>query len=125
MDFVALIPLSPDGLATQDLCSLLDEHTCSEECSTSYPNLSFVLLTKLTRTLLELEMTGRVHLVRHIGGLHNLLDDTDIPNAPLSERGFDYLGRRFIQANSNRTDALICSPLRRVSRAGIGSAGGT
>jgi len=61
-------------------------------------------------------MEGRIHLVRHAEGLHNLRNDTSIDDAPLSERGFDFaedLGRRLIQAHSNSTGAIICSPLRR------------
>lgn len=61
-------------------------------------------------------MAGRIHLVRHAEGVHNLRNDSDIPNAPLSERGFDFaedLRRRFVQAHSNNIGAIICSPLRR------------
>ncbi|KAK4903048.1 hypothetical protein LTR49_026891 [Elasticomyces elasticus] len=64
-------------------------------------------------------MTGGNHLVRHAEGLHSLLDDTDIPDASSSGRGFDFaedLGRRFLQANSNSTGAIICSPLRRATQ---------
>ena len=61
-------------------------------------------------------MAGKIHLVRHAEGLHNLRNDPNIPDAPLSERGFDFaedLGRRFIQAHSNSVGAIISSPLRR------------
>jgi broad specificity phosphatase PhoE len=61
-------------------------------------------------------MAGRIHLVRHAEGLHNLRNDPNIPDAPLSERGFDFaedLGRRFIQAHSNSVGAIMSSPLRR------------
>ncbi|KUL90128.1 hypothetical protein ZTR_02021 [Talaromyces verruculosus] len=59
---------------------------------------------------------GRIHLVRHAEGLHNLRNDPTIPDAPLSERGFDFaeeLGRRFIREYSNSVGAVISSPLRR------------
>ncbi|KAJ5339057.1 hypothetical protein N7452_005785 [Penicillium brevicompactum] len=61
-------------------------------------------------------MQGRIHLVRHAEGLHNLRNDRNIPNAPLSERGFDFaedLGHRFISENSNCVGAIVSSPLRR------------
>jgi broad specificity phosphatase PhoE len=44
-------------------------------------------------------MRGRIHLLRHAEGIHALRRDTSIPDAPLTERGFDYaedLGRRFV-----------------------------
>ncbi|KAF7591489.1 hypothetical protein BBP40_001535 [Aspergillus hancockii] len=61
-------------------------------------------------------MQGRIHLVRHAEGLHNLRNDPTIPNAPLSERGFDFaedLGHRFIREYSNSVGAIVSSPLRR------------
>lgn len=61
-------------------------------------------------------MAGKIHLVRHAEGLHNLRNDPNIPDAPLSQRGFDFaedLGRRFTQAHSNSVGAIISSPLRR------------
>ncbi|EXJ58638.1 hypothetical protein A1O7_06065 [Cladophialophora yegresii CBS 114405] len=61
-------------------------------------------------------MNRKVHLVRHAEGLHNLRDDPTIPDAPLSERGFDLaedLGRRFIHDNSDSVGAMLVSPLRR------------
>jgi len=61
-------------------------------------------------------MAGKVHLVRHAEGLHNLRNDPDIRDAPLSERGFDFaedLGRRFIKDHSNIVGAIISSPLLR------------
>jgi broad specificity phosphatase PhoE len=61
-------------------------------------------------------MQGRIHLVRHAEGLHNLRNDPTIPDAPLSERGFDFaedLGHRFIREYSNCVGAIISSPLRR------------
>lgn len=61
-------------------------------------------------------MQGRIHLARHAEGLHNLRNDPTIPDAPLSERGFDFaedLGHRFIHKYSNSVGAIISSPLRR------------
>ncbi|KAL4744210.1 hypothetical protein BDW72DRAFT_199926 [Aspergillus terricola var. indicus] len=61
-------------------------------------------------------MRGRIHLLRHAEGIHALRRDTSIPDAPLSERGFDYaedLGRRFVERHSNSTGAIISSPLCR------------
>lgn len=61
-------------------------------------------------------MPGRIHLARHAEGLHNLRNDATIPDAPLSERGFDFaedLGHRFISENSNCVGAIVSSPLRR------------
>ena len=61
-------------------------------------------------------MAGKIHLVRHAEGLHNLRNDPNIQDAPLSERGFDFaedLGRRFVQVQSNDVGAIISSPLRR------------
>jgi broad specificity phosphatase PhoE len=61
-------------------------------------------------------MSRKVHLVRHAEGLHNLRNDTTIPDAPLSERGLDLaedLGRRFIHDNSDSVGAVLVSPLRR------------
>ena len=49
-------------------------------------------------------MQGRVHLMRHGEGLHNLRNDPTIPNASLRQRGFDFaedLGYRFIREYSN------------------------
>ncbi|KIW67197.1 hypothetical protein PV04_06464 [Phialophora macrospora] len=61
-------------------------------------------------------MSRKVHLVRHAEGLHNLLNDPTIPDAPLSERGLNLaedLGRRFIHDNSDSVGAVLVSPLRR------------
>ncbi|KAE8140148.1 histidine phosphatase superfamily [Aspergillus pseudotamarii] len=61
-------------------------------------------------------MLGRIHLVRHAEGLHNLRNDPTIPDASLSERGYDFaedLGHRFIREYSNCVGAIISSPLRR------------
>lgn len=61
-------------------------------------------------------MRGRVHLVRHAEGLHNLRNDLTILDARLSQRGFDVaedLGRHFVRDNSNSVGAIISSPLRR------------
>ncbi|KAJ5110378.1 Histidine phosphatase superfamily clade-1 [Penicillium argentinense] len=61
-------------------------------------------------------MQGRIHLVRHAEGLHNLRSDLNIPDAPLSQRGWyeaQELGRRFIKDNSNVVCAIVSSPLRR------------
>ena len=83
------------------------------------PSVSFISthLSSPRRTLPSNSgMPGKVHLVRHAEGLHNLYDDTSIPDAPLSQRGFDFaedLGKRFVKANSNAVGLLISSPLRR------------
>ncbi|KAL4867227.1 hypothetical protein BDV12DRAFT_210012 [Aspergillus spectabilis] len=61
-------------------------------------------------------MRGRIHLLRHAEGIHALRRDTSIPDAPLSERGFDFaedLGRCFVDKHSNSTGAIISSPLCR------------
>ncbi|OOF92528.1 hypothetical protein ASPCADRAFT_55143 [Aspergillus carbonarius ITEM 5010] len=61
-------------------------------------------------------MPGQIHLVRHAEGLHNLRQDVNIRDAPLSERGCDNadaLGRDFIAAHSDRVGAVISSPFRR------------
>lgn len=61
-------------------------------------------------------MLGRVHLVRHAEGLHNLRNDITIVDAPLSQRGFDFaedLGQQFVREHSNSVGAIISSPLRR------------
>ncbi|PWY93135.1 phosphoglycerate mutase-like protein [Aspergillus sclerotioniger CBS 115572] len=61
-------------------------------------------------------MPGRIHLVRHAEGLHNLRQDVSIRDAPLSERGFDNadaMGRDFISSHSDSVGAVISSPLRR------------
>jgi broad specificity phosphatase PhoE len=60
--------------------------------------------------------SGKVHLVRHAEGLHLLYDDTGIPDAPLTQRGFGFaedLGRRLIEEHSNAVGLVISSPLRR------------
>ncbi|KAJ5471448.1 hypothetical protein N7530_008805 [Penicillium desertorum] len=61
-------------------------------------------------------MPGRIHLVRHAEGLHNLRNDHTILDAPLCQRGFDFaedLGRRFVREHSNSVGAITSSPLRR------------
>jgi broad specificity phosphatase PhoE len=61
-------------------------------------------------------MSGKVHIVRHTEGLHNLRQNPNIQDAPLSERGFDRaekLGKRFIELQSNKVGEVISSPLRR------------
>ncbi|KAL4782649.1 histidine phosphatase superfamily [Aspergillus varians] len=61
-------------------------------------------------------MRGRIHLLRHAEGIHALHQVASIPDAPLSERGFDFaedLGRRFVNEHSNSTSAIISSPLSR------------
>ena len=61
-------------------------------------------------------MPGQIHLVRHAEGLHNLRQDVNIRDAPLSKRGCDNadaLGRDFIAAHSDRVGAVISSPFRR------------
>lgn len=63
-----------------------------------------------------LTMQGRIHLVRHAEGLHNLRSDLNIPDAPLSQRGWydaQELGRRFVKDESNIVCAIVSSPLRR------------
>jgi broad specificity phosphatase PhoE len=61
-------------------------------------------------------MSSKVHIFRHAEGLHNLRQDTNIPDSSLTERGFDVaedLGRKYLQANTNSVSAIIASPLRR------------
>src|SRR5437868_5660494 len=61
-------------------------------------------------------MSGKVLIVRHTEGLHNLRQNVNIRDAPLSERGFDRaekLGKRFIELQSDKVGAVISSPLRR------------
>ena len=61
-------------------------------------------------------MSGKVHLVRHAEGVHNLYNDTSIPDAPLTQRGFDFadeLGKRFVKEHTNSIGSVIASPLRR------------
>jgi broad specificity phosphatase PhoE len=61
-------------------------------------------------------MAGRVHLVRHAEGLHNLRQDLNIADAQLTHRGLDFaeaLGRQFVQNNTDSVGAIFASPLRR------------
>jgi broad specificity phosphatase PhoE len=61
-------------------------------------------------------MRGRIHLLRHAEGIHALRGDTSIPDAALSERGFNFaedLGRHFVNRHSNSAGAIISSPLCR------------
>ncbi|PYI24575.1 phosphoglycerate mutase-like protein [Aspergillus violaceofuscus CBS 115571] len=61
-------------------------------------------------------MPALIHLVRHAEGLHNLRHNVQIPDAPLSERGFnqaELLGQKFLSAHSDSVGAVISSPLRR------------
>ncbi|OJJ98992.1 hypothetical protein ASPACDRAFT_44621 [Aspergillus aculeatus ATCC 16872] len=61
-------------------------------------------------------MPGLIHLVRHAEGLHNLRQDYEIHDAPLSERGFneaDLLGQKLIYRYSDRVGTIMSSPLRR------------
>lgn len=59
----------------------------------------------------------KVHLVRHAEGVHTLFPDgRTIPDAQLSQRGYDSaedLGRRLISEHSNTICTIISSPLRR------------
>jgi broad specificity phosphatase PhoE len=76
--------------------------------------LNQTLMSKFSQFILT--MQGRIHLVRHAEGLHNLRSDLNIPDAPLSQRGWyeaQELGRRFIKDQSNIVCAIVSSPLRR------------
>jgi broad specificity phosphatase PhoE len=60
--------------------------------------------------------TGKIHLIRHAEGLHNLLDNTSLHDPSLTERAFyraENLGSQFTEANSNTVGIIITSPLRR------------
>lgn len=59
---------------------------------------------------------GKVHLVRHAEGLHNLLNNPNLHDPSLTERGFyraENLGSQFTDVNSNTVGVIITSPLRR------------
>ncbi|KIW16042.1 hypothetical protein PV08_06093 [Exophiala spinifera] len=61
-------------------------------------------------------MAGRVHLVRHAEGLHNLRRDLEIADAQLTHRGHDAaeaLGRQFVKDSTDSVGAIFASPLRR------------
>ncbi|KAL5335880.1 histidine phosphatase superfamily [Aspergillus crustosus] len=67
-------------------------------------------------------MGGHIHLLRHAEGTHSLFNTITIPDAPLSQRGFDQakeLGRMFVSEHSNTTGAVISSPLCRSSALGV------
>ena len=67
-------------------------------------------------------MSGKIHLVRHAEGLHNLYNDSSIPDAPLTQRGFDFaddLGKRFVRERTNAVGLVISSPLRRAMQTSL------
>ncbi|EON64523.1 hypothetical protein W97_03756 [Coniosporium apollinis CBS 100218] len=59
---------------------------------------------------------GKIHLVRHAEGLHNLFNNPSLRDPSLTERAFyraETLSSEFTEANSNTVGVVLTSPLRR------------